>query len=443
MNGNDGVFSLRTVALLIAAGLLAFTAAALVAVYSDPQSERTFGANGYSYSAIGHKAWVEILEDLGRPVLLSRNDSAAKAFGGNGLLVLAQPDRSPGALEALARLRDTDRVLLVLPRWTGFPGRDNRRWIKTLREVKTAEVEQVLHAVDENATLVRSEQAQDWRSIAWDVQPSLEAGPNPSPDAGWGGVQLIRSDEISPIVYSDAGVLLGAYDVRGTTVWVLSDPGVIMNSGIDEGDNAAFAVAMVDGLLPGSGAVVFDETIHGFTISPDLWKALLSFPLNLAVLQGLFAAAVLVWAAAGRFGAPLPPRRRLKAGKEVLIANTASLFEYAGDLSDILRRYHETCLRDLGRHMHIPRDLEGAALAYWLDQVGEARGTTSSYSDVHKEVADAVRAPSTALPNLLRAALRLHRWKQEMIHGHRADPDGLRQGAGASPQDRRRTGRRA
>ena len=37
---------------------------------------------------------------------------------------------------------------------------------------------------------------------------------------------------------------------------------------------------MIDALQPRDGAVVFDETIHGFSLSPDLWKALLAFPLN-------------------------------------------------------------------------------------------------------------------------------------------------------------------
>ncbi len=427
--GGDA-FSLRAVILLIAAGLMAFTAAALVAIYADPQTEGTYGTNAYSYSAIGHRAWTEILQDLEVPVLLSRNDSAAKAYDGDGLLVLAQPYSSADARESLELMFDTDRVLLVLPRWSGYPGYENRTWINVLRELELKDVEDILHIVDEDASIVRSEETPEWRRIAWDSTPSL------------GGAQLIKSDTITPIVHSDAGVLLGEYKIGDTTVWVLSDPDIINNSGIDEGDNAVFAVAMVDALLRGGGAAVFDETVHGFTLSPDLWKALLSFPLNLAVLQGLFAAAILVWAAVGRFGAPLPPRPRLKAGKQVLIANTASLFEYAGNLADILRRYHETCLRDLGRHMHIPRDIRGAALTQWLDQVGGARGTSESYSEVNGAVAAALDGPSIAVPALLRAALRLHRWKQEMIHGHRADPNGLRPGAGAGSQDRGRTGRR-
>ncbi|MGD1876345.1 MAG: DUF4350 domain-containing protein [Kiloniellaceae bacterium] len=434
MSRDEGAFSFRAVGLLIAVGLLSFVAAALVAIFSDPQTEGTYGTNAYSYSAIGHKAWAEVLEDLGVPVVLSRNESATKAYYNDGLLILAQPNRDGDALVALEQLFETDRVLVVLPRWNGAPGYENRRWIKRLFEVDTDTVEQVLATLDEDATIVRSEGPQDWQGTDWDIQPTLD------------GAQLIKSERITPIVYSAAGVLLGEYRLPETTVWVLSDPGIVNNAGIDEGDNAAFAVAMVDAMLPPGSAAVFDETIHGFTVSPDLWQALLTFPLNLAVLQSVLAAAVLVWAAAGRFGAPLPPRPRLQAGKQVLIANTASLFEYAGNLADILRRYRETCLRDLARRLHIPRDIprdpEARALVHWLNQVGDARGTTRRYSEINHEVSAAIAGPATAVPTFLRAAVRLYRWKQEMIHGHRADPDGLRPGPGAGTQDRGRTGRR-
>jgi hypothetical protein len=425
-----GVFSQRAVALLCAVGLLCFSAAALVAIYADPQTESTSGANAYSRSAIGHKAWTEILQKLGTPVLLSRGDSALKAYEGDGLLVLAQPDPTEDALTLLETFSDTDRVLLVLPKWRGVPDFQNPRWLRAVAPLDAAAVEEVLHVVDEEAQLVRSEGTPGWKSIAWETLPQLS------------DPQLIRSDEISPIVYSDDGILLGEYDVWGTKVWVLADPDVINNSGIDEGANAAFAVALVEELLPGGGAAVFDETIHGFALTPDLWKALLSFPLNLAVLQALAAAALLVWAAGGRFGAPLPPRPRLGAGKDILIDNTASLFQYSGRLTDILWRYREACLRDLGRHIHLPRDLDRPALVRWLDQVGAARGARQRYSEVDREVTAVLNGPAGAVPQVLRAALHLHRWKQEMVHGHRADPVGLRPDSGAGAQDRGGTGHR-
>lgn len=430
MNPNAGVFSFRAVAILVVVGILCFAAASLIAVFSDTQSEQTYGANAYSYSAIGHKAWTEILSGSDLPVLISRDASADKA-GRRNLLVVAQPHVDEDALLALETMQDARIVLLVLPKWHGLPDFRNRRWLRDMFPFKESDVEQVLAEVLDEAVVLRHETPQRWRGQDWDIMPTLS-------DA-----QLILSTGLEPIVESENGVLLGEVRRFGTTFWILSDPDVIANSGIDDGDNAAFAVALAQTLLPPGGSVIFDEAVHGFTAPPDLWRALLTFPLNLAVLQMLAAAGVLIWAAAGRFGAPLPTQPRLEAGKRGLIENTASLFEYAGNLPDIMRRYHDACLRDLGRHMRLPRDLEGTALSRWLDQVGEARGTSLRYSQVNSDTAASTQQLNPPLPHFLRAARRLYRWKQEMIHGHRADPNGLRSDSRAGTQDRGRTGRRA
>lgn len=430
MTPNAGAFSFRAVVLLIVVGILCFAAAALIAVFSSPETERTYGANAYSYSAIGHRAWTEILEQLEIPVLISRNASAEKA-GRDNLLVVAQPNVDEEARQALQAMSDAWTVLLVLPKWEGLPDRQNRRWLLDMSLLEEWVAEEVLADVVDEAVVLRVDEPQDWRGHDWEVLPSLE------------DPQLVLSPEITPIVESEEGILLGEVRRFGTTYWILSDPDVITNSGIDEGDNAAFAVALATTLVPPGGSVIFDEAIHGFTTSPDLWRALLTFPLNLAILQMLAAIGILVWAAAGRFGAALPSVPRLEAGKQGLIENTASLFEYAGTLSDILRRYHDACLRDLARHMHIPRDLDQHDLARWLDQVGEARGTSLRYSEINSEAATATQQLNRPLPHFLRAARRLYRWKQEMIHGHRADPNGLRSNSRAGSQDRGRTGRRA
>ncbi len=425
-----GVFSFQAVAILVVVGILCFATATLLAVFSDPQSERTFGTNAYSDSAIGHRAWTEILKDLEIPLLVSRNASAEKA-GEYGLLVTAQPHITSDAVQALETMREAWTVLIVLPKWAGRPDFPNQRWLAEMRLLNDSTPEQVLSMVVDDAEIIRSETPQTWRGADWDIEPSISEA------------QLMRSDDIAPIVESDEGILLGEVRHRGTTYWILSDPDVISNSGIDEGDNALFAVALIEALLPVGGTVVFDEAVHGFTTSPDLWRSLLSFPLNLAALQMLAAVGILVWAAAGRFGAPLPTPPRLEAGKRGLIDNTASLFEYAGNLPDILRRYHDACLRDLGRHMNIPRDLDEHDLTRWLDRVGEARGTSLRYSEVSSRAAAATQQLNPPLQHYLRAARRLYRWKQEMIHGHRADPNGLRSDTRAGSQNRGRTGRRA
>ena len=58
-------------------------------------------------------------------------------------------------------------------------------------------------------------------------------------------------------------------------------------------------------LLAGSGRVVFDETLHGFTSEPAGPLLLLfRFPFIVATIQGAIAIALMLWATLGRFGAP-------------------------------------------------------------------------------------------------------------------------------------------
>ena len=63
----------------------------------------------YSKSAIGHQAWVRLLQNTGRRVLISRNDSVAKADEG-GMLVLA------------GRAADVGQSRVELP--IGYDGRE-------------------------------------------------------------------------------------------------------------------------------------------------------------------------------------------------------------------------------------------------------------------------------------------------------------------------------
>ena len=62
----EPVFSPRTVAVLIICGSLAFAGAAYFAIANDQPG--TSGTNVYSTSAVGHRAFLELLQlSLGKP----------------------------------------------------------------------------------------------------------------------------------------------------------------------------------------------------------------------------------------------------------------------------------------------------------------------------------------------------------------------------------------
>ncbi len=396
-----GAFSPRTVLWLIAVGSLCFAGAAYLSIYGG---ESTAGANSYSYSAIGHRAFIETLRRVDIPVVVSGNDSRAKA-GRTALLVLAEPELSDADDRDLAEMLTADTLLLVLPKWRGAPDAARPHWLESAALLPLEEVNAVLRLVLAEAEVRRAGSAPAWNPGALGVAPTLAVP------------QLVEAPGLEPVVASDQGILVGELRRGRQRLWILSDPDVLSNHGLGRGDNAVLALALVDSLRPRGGAVVLDETIHGFRQDPSIWRAMFEYPFVVATLQAVAAILALIWAATGRFGAPLPAERALKAGKETLLANTASLLQFGGHGPEILRRYREATFREVARRLRAPRHLGEDALVDWVDRVGEARGLRRRYRDLRREVDAASAAAGRGGAGLLRAARNIYRWKQEIIDG--------------------------
>jgi hypothetical protein len=160
--------------------------------------------------------------------------------------------------------------------------------------------------------------------------------------------------------------------------------------------------------------VVFEETIHGFLQSkPNPLRFLVEFPFNLIAVQIAIGAALLLYAAVGRFGPPAAPERVLSTGKRDLISSAASLIDYAGHHAAILRRYTGLVIQDTGRLLRAPRQLGDADLVRWLDRTGAARGVVSSCRDLKERAA----ARSNDLAALLMQARAIYRWRKDMLDG--------------------------
>ena len=394
-------FSPRTVLWLIAVGSLCFAGAAYLSIYGG---ESTAGANSYSYSAIGHRAFVETLKRVGVPIVVSGNDSRAKA-GRTALLVLAEPELPDEDDHDLTEMLSADTLLLVLPKWQGAPDASKPHWLASAALLPLDEVNAILRLVLAEAEVRRAGSAPTWNPGTLAIAPTLAVP------------QLVEAPGLEPIVASDHGILVGELRRGRQRLWILSDPDVLSNHGLGRGDNAVLALALVDSLRPRGGTVVLDETIHGFRQNPSLWQAMFEYPFVVATLQAVAAALALIWAAAGRFGAPLPAERALKAGKETLLGNTAGLLQFGGHGPEILRRYREAAFRDVARRLRAPRHLGDDALVDWVDRVGEARGLRRRFADLRREVDAASAATGPGDAGLLRAARNIYRWKQEIVDG--------------------------
>lgn len=404
------VFRPATVAWLCAIGGFALAGMIYVLVFADViGSPHAVGPSAFSYSAIGHRALVESLRRSGIPVLVSRDRSPDKA-GETALLILAEP-RPKAAGKVLKDFASAQRLLLVLPKWRGGQDPVNPSWIGSVEPMPAPAVEQILHEIDPDAALRRIGQTPSWTTNDLGSVPVL-ASP-----------QLIDSKELTPLVASPQGILVGETWLEdGQRLWVLSDPDVISNHGIGRGDNAALALAIVDAARLADGAVVVDETIHGYAAKPNLMRRLLELPYVVVTAQAAVAIAVLLWAATGRFGAPVAMRRAIEPGKAVLIRNAASLLMHAGHAPEILQRYMEATMRHVAHLVYAPADLGGTALDEWLDRIARARGIEATCAQLRRDVQVSAAIGGVDGRALVAAADRLHRWRTEMIDGSRGHP---------------------
>ena len=423
------VFSSKTAFWLTAVGLLSFAGAAYFAIFGDQtEAAKTTGTNAFSYSAIGHRAFVETLRRQEIPVLVSRNESAAKA-GRSAMLVVAEPSGRAGAEPAIKDLLNAKTILLVLPKWRGRPDPAKPRWVKSVAGVPRAEVERILGHVVPDGSIKRLADPVSWRAGPLGVAPTL-ARP-----------QLMQAPRLKPIVAGEQGLLVGEL-VRGEQrIWVLSDPDILSNHGLGRGDNAELALRLVETLRPAGGAVIVDETVHGFRNQPNLFRAMFELPLVVATIHAAAAIIALMWAATGRFGAPVPAVRSLQAGKTALVGNVAGLLQYGGHGGEILRRYLGATLRDVARQLHAPRNLDRAALIEWVDRVGDAHGVQAKCDTLCREAEAIAGRASADSRRLAHAAEKLYRWKQEIIHGPGGHRFGQPQTPGAGRKNDNRSGR--
>jgi hypothetical protein len=387
-----GPFRRRTLLVLVAVGVVSLVTALVLAIFADDfAEEKSVDTTGYSTSAIGYEALVQILREVGVPVSLSRTRSASRA--GEGLLVIAAPDLGDDAARDRfkAMVESSRRVLVILPRWWGMPSEDQPRWIAARHELSTETAAEVLDALDLEGEILRA-----------------------------GGTQLIVAHDLDVEIEhgEDGDLLVSTWYDRDTRLWLLADPSRLDNVGMRTRANVHWAVELIDDLREG-GPVVFDETLHGFEKNPSLYRSLFTFPLILVSLQVIACAVLLLWAAVGRWGPPRAAPPPLPSGKDFLIRNTAALLHVGGHDGDALRRYLATTIQAVRLALHAPRELDPAALRTWLERVRASRGGTISILELERDVADAARARRSGATSrrTVELAARIHRWRTEMTHG--------------------------
>jgi hypothetical protein len=138
-----------------------------------------------------------------------------------------------------------------------------------------------------------------------------------------------------PLVADGGGSVVTTYTLGKGTIIVVTDQSLFTNNRIAKAENARLAYALAGG---GSGAVAFDEYVHGYAAGGSWWT-ILPVPVRIAFVIVLVGVLALLVASTLRFG----PTARLPEDAERTSA------EYLSSVAALLARGHAArkALRDL------------------------------------------------------------------------------------------------
>lgn len=402
-------FSARTLAAIFVIGILAFVGTVYLMVFTDGE-EPTLAVSPttYSSSAVGHKALLETLRRLQVPVIVSRFRSGEKA-GPGSLLVLLEPDPAHVKDGLVGGFGNVPHGLLVLPKWEGQRDRRKPTWVGKMAPLSLDQIEPILKETQIEGMIQRV-------TGTFTVEVPDFGGTIEITDP-----QILVGAALKPIVTLKGGVLIGEITNRSGRQWVIADPDILSNHGIDQADNAVVTVSIIEHLRPRSGVVIFDETIHGFEQRPNLMKAALELPFSIVTFSAIAAILLAVWAGAIRFGRPQRDGRELQPGKVTLIRTAADLLHQAGRRGGavelVLTRYLRAQIADTLAQVNAPRGLDERRQITWLDNLASARKPHVRLQPLADAIEAAARSGKTDPARALRLAADLHAWKQEYLHG--------------------------
>jgi len=438
----EGGFSRRAAGWIIGIALGSLVLGALLSAFGQslgggkPDSR----ANSFSHSAVGHRALVELLREMGLGVV-SRRHLREGVPGPHRPLVLAEPAAdSPAAVRRLLGLRQEAAtkqapLVLVLPKWSTEPDPRTPGWIGRVELRPLPEIQRLpgelgiaglaaLKIERRGHGTVRECRARLGGTAAT-YQISL-AGP----------AQLLTpAPGLDPVVVCGGGLLVARVSAA-PVLFLITDPDLLANHGLGKAGHAALVYDLLVRGLEARG-VLFDETVHGLARPSGLLAEALRFPLVLAVLQALVLAAVVLWAGMGRFGKPRPVRRESGEGTETLIDNTAQLLSVAGreqaaHAAASLKRYYRQTVRTVAAACFLPPDLAEEELLLRLQSIGQSRGSRLQIRGLARRIEPTGAAGPVSAERAVRLARALHRWRRDMIQepqttgegrdGHREHP---------------------
>ena len=358
-----------------------------------PPSARRVAHDSFSGRAPGHRALVEVLEELGAPV--ARHEGVPRGlFSGNRRVVLLEPEialleREHGYIETMAAwVRGGGEVVIVSPvlRRPPSPRREREEEPKVpdqlLASLGISDLQSSgdLEAEDEERRFGRSFRwkpatypsdlspflvrasgslaycAENIESLYMDLEEEPACFSGEALERARGRIEIAQppedtgeGEEEAPSEWDVIGLEFG---LDQGSVTVLSCALPFSNLGIGVEDNSVFAFRTAVG--EGDREIVVDEFYHGRRFDGN-WLALLGRrPYGFIALFVLAAIACRVWMHAVRFGPPAPVPA--PGSRNILEYTDAMgrLFHRAKKHHLILKTNRSGFIDDLREHLHLP-----------------------------------------------------------------------------------------
>ncbi|AUW58209.1 hypothetical protein C1T17_08920 [Sphingobium sp. SCG-1] len=401
----DGLFRGRTVALLLALGILTFIGLLLLGAYApDLRSGRHGGAHALSDAATGYSGLVTLAHATGRSSRIVRDPHL---FNTEDLLVIT-PEGGATNISTALHGREAKPTLFVLPKWQTAPDPGHSGWVRRSGLIPLFEPIGVLSPGYRFA--MRRHRSRGVPLITSTI-PSTIRFKSPRPLQVITAMEANQNEDgttriLHPLITDGQGGTVLAQLGDGP-LYVLADPDILSNMGMRDVMNAASALALLDWMNsnPPSG-IAFDVSMNGFGHSQSPLKLLFEPPflaMTLAITAALLLAGVHAF---GRFGPIRPRQRAIAFGKAALVDNSAALIRKAGREARMGGRYAAVIRERAATAFGAPARLPDSALDAYLDG---PKGT-------HKftDLAGAAKAANDR-QSLLDAARALHAWQKEKI----------------------------
>ncbi len=397
----------------VAIGLVAVSVLSLLAFFvfsayaPEFRDDNDSDTHALSRSAIGFAGLRILLNADGINNVIDRGP-APRDVAHNSLTVATPPDDAGD--DALANLvktpGDTRQWLVILPKWYPLSDPEVSGHVLKGPTISHVDIERILKPLSATTKIARLKGVSAPQLVA----TAGSFGPFPDNLAKADSLQTISGPDWLPLISSAGGGAV-LVKLKDYPIYVLADPDLMNTHGVADLPTAELAVSMIGNLRSGSAPVHFDVTLNGLGTTPSLLRQIFAPPFLGATLCAIFAALLMGFHAAVRFGTPPVPLAAFARGKTALVNNAADMIRMLHREPRMAARYAQTtrnlALRALG--VRRPLDAEDSeALFKDLERQDQL-----SYSALMQETQQV-----TSRAALVTLARRFYEWRQGMFHAN-------------------------